>query len=114
FLNHVVLIPPLAEQHRIVAKVDELMALCDRLETAHEQRQTTRSRFTTASLARLTAPDNREPEFQSDARFALNHLPTLTTRPDQIQTLRQTILDLAVRGELSDGCEEGETARQLI
>jgi len=26
-------LPPIAEQHRIVAKVDELMALCDRMKT---------------------------------------------------------------------------------
>ena len=91
-------LPPLAEQHRIVAKVDELMALCDRLEAARAEREATRDRLAAASLARLNAPD---PEtFTEDARFALNALPALTTRPDQIKQLRQTILNLAVRGKL--------------
>jgi type I restriction enzyme, S subunit len=91
-------LPPLAEQHRIVAKVDELMALCDRLEAARGSREATRDRLAAASLARLNAPD---PEtFQADARFALDALPALTARPGQIKQLRQTILNLAVRGKL--------------
>jgi len=95
-----VALPPIAEQHRIVAKVDELMALCDRLEEARTAREAVRDRLTAASLARLTAPDTTAADFQSHARFAMKSLPTLTTRPDQIKTLRQTILNLAVRGKL--------------
>lgn len=91
-------LPPLAEQQRIVAKVDELMGLCDRLEAARAGREAVRDKLTAASLVRLNAPD---PEtFQADARFALGALPALTTRPDQIRQLRQTILNLAVRGKL--------------
>ena len=93
-----VALPPVAEQRRIVAKVDELMALCDRLEAARTTREATRDRLVAASLARLNTPD---PEtFNSDARVALDVLPVLTTRSDQIKQVRQTILNLAVRGKL--------------
>jgi type I restriction enzyme S subunit len=105
-------LPPLAEQHRIVAKVDELMGLCDRLEAARAGREALRDRLALASLARLNAPD---PEtFQADARFALHTLPALTTRPDQIKRLRQTILNLAVRGKLVPQDANDEPASELL
>ena len=92
-------LPPIEEQHRIVAKLDELMALCDRLEAARAEREAARDRLVAASLARLNVPD---PEtFADDARFALDALPALTTRYDHIKQLRQTILNLAVGGWLS-------------
>ena len=93
-------LPPLAEQHRIVAKVDELMGLCDRLEAARAERETTRTRLVTASLARLNAPAPDEATFREHVVFSLNNLAPLTTRPEQIKALRQTILNLAVRGKL--------------
>jgi type I restriction enzyme S subunit len=46
-------LPSLAEQHRIVAKVDELMGLCDRLEAARGKREEVRDRLVAASLASL-------------------------------------------------------------
>lgn len=93
-----VLLPPITEQYRIVTKVNELMALCGRLEAANTEYEATRDRLTLASLARLNSPD---PEtFSGDARFALDALPVLTARADQIKQWRQTILNLAVRGKL--------------
>ena len=93
-------VPPLAEQRRIVAKVDELMVLCDRLEAAHTEREETRNRLSAGSLARLNAPDPNPVLFRKHAIFVLDNLVPLTTRPVQIKALRQTILNLAVRGKL--------------
>jgi type I restriction enzyme S subunit len=105
-------LPPLAEQRRIVGKVEELMALLGRLEAARAGREAVRDRLAAASLARLNAPD---PEtFQADARFALDALPALTTRPDQIKALRQTILNLAVRGKLVPQDADDEPAAELL
>jgi type I restriction enzyme S subunit len=56
-------LPPLAEQHRIVAKVDSLMALCDRLEVSLTTAAATRRRLLDALLADALAPaEDREME----------------------------------------------------
>ncbi len=107
-------LPPLAEQHRIVAKVDELMALCDRLEKARAEREATRDRLAAASLARLDAPDSDPMVFRNHAAFALDNLTPLTTRRDQIKALRQTILNLAVRGKLVAQDPADEPASGLL
>ena len=54
--NFVAPIPPAAEQRRIVAKVDELMALCDRLEHALATAGSGRSRLLNALLIEALAP----------------------------------------------------------
>ena len=107
-----IMLPPLAEQHRIVAKVDELMALCDQLDVEREKRETTRDRLAVASLARLNTSDPAT--FREHATFALDNFYSLTTRPDQIQALRQTILDLAVRGKLVQQDPNDEPASELL
>ena len=117
-------LPPLAEQHRIVAKVDELMALCDELAAAQIEREVRRDQLVAASLNRIgTAPaaaaetvtENQTATSLHDAaRFHLNHLPRLTTRPEHIKQLRQTILNLAVRGRLVVQDRGDEPAAELL
>jgi len=107
-------LPPLAEQHRIVAKVDELMALCDRLEAARQQREQYRDRLVAASLQRLNQASEDPDAFRSDARFALQVLSSITTTQAQIKQLRQTILNLAVRGKLVEQDPEDEPAEEQL
>lgn len=109
-------LPPLTEQHRIVAKVDELMVLCDHLEAAQQERERRRDRLAAASLQRLNQPaTDASPEAQRDhARFHLHHLPRLTTRPEHIKAMRQTILNLAVRGLLVSQDATNEPAATLL
>ena len=107
-------VPPLAEQRRIVAKVDKLMALCDRLEAARAEREATRDRLSAASLARLDVPDPDPTVFQGHAAFALKNFAPLTSRLDRIKGLRQTILNLAVRGKLVEQDPNDEPASELL
>ena len=107
-------VPPLAEQSRIVARVDELMALCDRLDAAIAKRKATRDRFAVASLARLSAPEPDPVTVRAHADFVIDNFDRLTTRSDQIKTLRRTILNLAVRGALVAQNPNDEPASELL
>ncbi len=112
-INVKIPLPPLAEQHRIVAKVDELMTLCNRLEAAQAERESRRDRLAAASLQRLNQPADT-PTFREHARFHLSHLQRLTTRPEQITQLRDTILQLAVLGRLSEQLPQDGDAQDLL
>jgi type I restriction enzyme S subunit len=106
-------LPPLGEQQRIAAKVDELMGLCDRLEAVQAKRESRRHRLVASSLNRLNngvSPD----AFRQHARFYFNHLPRLTTRLEHIQQLRQTIFNLAVRGQLVPQDPNDKPASELL
>jgi len=99
FLSYVVALPPLAEQEKIVAKVDELMGLCHELEARQERRHLATTRFRGSALHALT-----EAETPHDLRHALQRAsanwPTLLGQADSVPGLKGRILQLAARGHL--------------
>jgi type I restriction enzyme S subunit len=105
-------LPPLEEQYRIIAKLSELLTLCDELELAQQERERRRDRLVAATLHALAnrrSFDNRSTESHSDpARFYINHLPHLTTRPEHLNGFRASVLALGFRGRLVQQ-ERGDT-----
>ncbi|GAA6131873.1 restriction endonuclease subunit S [Halopseudomonas sabulinigri] len=94
-----VALPPEAEQHRIVAKVDELMVLCDRLEAQQADADSAHAQLVQALLNSLTQASNADDFAQSWQRLA-EHFHTLFTTEPSIDALKQTLLQLAVMGKL--------------
>ncbi|ELZ7199080.1 restriction endonuclease subunit S [Vibrio parahaemolyticus] len=93
-------VAPIAEQHRIVAKVDELMALCDQLEQQTEASIEAHQVLVTTLLDTLTNSADADELMQNWARIS-EHFDTLFTTEESIDQLKQTILQLAVMGALS-------------
>lgn len=92
-------IPPLAEQHRIVAKVDELMALCDRLETEQTDAEAVHAKLVETLLGTLPQSTDAADLAANWQRLA-EHFDTLFTTESSLDALKQTILQLAVMGKL--------------
>ncbi len=112
---------PTREQQRIVAKVDELMGLCDALEAQTENSIAAHQTLVEVLLAALLkAPEQTATPEQSTAQFQQNwqrlseHFDTLFTTTASIDTLKQTILQLAVMGKLVPQNPNDEPAAKLL
>jgi len=106
-------IPPLAEQHRIVAKVDELMALCDRLEAEQVDAASAHARLVETLLGTLTQSTDAAALAANWQRLA-EHFDTLFTTEASIDALKQTVLQLAVMGKLVPQNPADEPASELL
>ena len=92
-------LPPLAEQARIVARVDELMRLCDALEAQGRLEAAQHARLLGTLLGTLTDSSTPE-ELAANWQRVADHFDLLLDRPEAVDALEQTILQLAVRGLL--------------
>lgn len=98
-LDVVVAVAPLAEQARIVARVDELMRLCDALETMGRLEAEQHARLLGALLGTLTDSSTPE-ELAANWQRVADHFDLLLDRPEAVDALEQVILQLGLRGVL--------------
>jgi type I restriction enzyme, S subunit len=106
-------LPPLAEQRRIVAKVDELMALCDALEARQQAQLETRRRLHSSMLDHLLGA--RTPDHFAVHWSRLHtRFDALHDRPDAIPALRKAVFQLALEGRLIRQDPKDEPAEQLL
>lgn len=113
FLAQPIGLPPLTEQNKIVVKIAELMALCDRLEARQADADSAHAQLVQALLGSLTQASDNADFAQSWQRLA-EHFHTLFTTESSIDALKQTLLQLAVMGKLVAQDPSDEPARELL
>lgn len=112
-VSHLMPLPPLAEQARIVARVEELMRLCDALESKGQLEAAQHAQIVQTLLGALTASTSPEELVDNWQRVA-THFDLLLDRPEAIDALEKTILQLAVRGLLVPQDPKDEPASELL
>ncbi len=92
-------LPPLQEQRRIVAKIDQLMAVCDELEKRRDSRIQKRLAVHNSAIRRLLDAEETS-EFSSAWDFLVEHFGEIYSVKENVAELRRAILQLAVMGKL--------------
>jgi len=112
-LGFVVPLPPVAEQSRIVTRVESLMRLCDALEAKGQLEATQHAQLVSTLLGTLTASTTPE-ELSANWQRVAQHFDLLLDRLEAIDAPEQTLLQLAVRGLLVPQDPTDEPASTLL
>ena len=112
-LSALLALPPLAEQSRIVTRVEALMRLCDALEAKAQLEAAQHAQLVSTLLGTLTASTTPE-ELAANWQRVAQHFDLLLDRPQAIDALEQTLLQLAVRGLLVPQDPTDEPASALL
>lgn len=107
-------LPPLAEQHRIVAKIDQLMARCDALEKLRAVRDQKRLVVHAAAIRQLLDPASLPSRPHHVQHFLFSHFPELYAVKENVTELRKAILQLAVMGKLVSQDPNDPPASELL
>ncbi|EFF9437149.1 restriction endonuclease subunit S [Escherichia coli] len=113
FISHPFMIPPFAEQNRILSTVKKLMSLCDQLEQQSLTTLDAHQQLVETLLGTLTDSQNAEELAENWARIS-EHFDTLFTTEASVDALKQTILQLAVMGKLVPQDPNDEPASELL
>lgn len=106
-------LPPVAEQRRIVAKVDELMVLCDRLEAQQADAEFAHLHLVQTLLDSLTQAADVG-NFAASWELISKHFHTLFTTEFSVDVLKQALLQLAVMGKLVPQESDDDPAMNLV
>ena len=112
--NALIPFPPLAEQHRIISKVDELMKICDQLELEQESNLEEHENLVSNILSILISASRNSLKYKEAWQRIKDNFDILFTTERSIDTLIQTIFKLAVRGKLVPQDPEDEPADSLL
>ncbi len=106
-------LPPPEEQKRIIETVDGLMDECDALEEQQEHERTLQVQVRTSATEALQSADDAESLRPAWERIR-KHFDTVTATPEGVDALRQTILQLAVQGRLTERDPDDTPADVLL
>ncbi|NJA05513.1 hypothetical protein HC024_07225 [Methylococcaceae bacterium WWC4] len=143
FFQSIFPLPPVNEQHRIVVKIEQLMARCDELEKLRAEREQRRISVHAAAINRLTSPTASFPRRRESLtaenhasrtcaledmrgnddgvdssneawQFITQHFAELYAVKPNVAELRKAILQLAVMGKLVPQNPNDPSARQTL